>query len=68
MDEKTAVPGLYRSEKTGALINKDNKALEAYKKRRKAAKLLPTLETRMQALENLVQSLLARIETLETKE
>jgi hypothetical protein len=68
MDEKTSVPGLYRSEKTGALINKDNKSLEAYKKRKRAAILLPNLDTRVTALESLVQSLLDRIEILETKE
>jgi uncharacterized protein YceH (UPF0502 family) len=68
MDEKTSVPGLYRAENTGALINKDNKSLEAYRKRRKAAQLLPTLEARVEALENLVQKLLERVDTLETKE
>lgn len=34
MEHKTDVPGIYKNPATGALINKDNKALQAYKLRK----------------------------------
>jgi hypothetical protein len=34
MEHKTDVPGIYKNPDTGALINKDNKALQAYKLRK----------------------------------
>jgi len=43
METKTAVPGIYKVTE-GILINKDNEALEAYKKRKSRDKKLDALE------------------------
>lgn len=43
MEEKTQIPGIYRSAE-GVLINKDNDALAAYKKRKQKEKKINTLE------------------------
>lgn len=43
MEAKTAVPGIYKVTE-GILINKDNEALEAYKKRKSRDKKLDALE------------------------
>jgi hypothetical protein len=43
METKTAVPGIYKVTE-GILINKDNEALEAYKKRKGRDKKLDALE------------------------
>lgn len=42
-DKKTDVPGLYRTP-NGALINKDNDALNAYKKRKKRERAVETMQ------------------------
>jgi hypothetical protein len=43
METKTAVPGIYKVTE-GILINKDNEALEAYRKRKSRDKKLDALE------------------------
>ena len=43
METKTAVPGIYKVTE-GILINKDNEALEAYRKRKGRDKKLDALE------------------------
>lgn len=64
-DEKTTVPGVYRAKSTGALINKDNKALEAYKKRKQAARTVPILLKKIEEMEKVMSDMISRIERLE---
>ncbi len=66
-DEKTEVPGLFRANGTGALINKDSKALEAYRKRKQSAKMVPALEKRVQELEAELSDIKSRLLKLENK-
>jgi hypothetical protein len=67
MDQRTEVPGIFRNESTGALINKDNKSLEAYRKRRQTAKNIPLMEKRIANLEKMVSDLTIRLRALENK-
>jgi hypothetical protein len=67
MDARTEVPGIFRNEDTGALINKDNKSLEAYRKRRQTAKNLLVMEKRIAILEKMVSDLETRLRALENK-
>jgi hypothetical protein len=49
MDQKTNVPGIYKTD-TGALINKDNEALKAYKARKAKEKKFNVLEEEITTL------------------
>jgi hypothetical protein len=68
---KTAVPGLARDIKTGALINNDMNALAQYKARR--AQMLgqknenAQLMQRIEKMEAVIGHLVARIEELEKR-
>ena len=67
MDQRTEVAGIFRNEDTGALINKDNKSLEAYRKRRQAGKNVMQDRERIAFLEKLVSDLDTRLRALENK-
>ena len=67
MDQRTEIPGVFRNGDTGALINKDNKSLEAYRKRRKTAKNIPLMEERIASLEKTIGDLESRLRALENK-
>jgi peptidoglycan hydrolase CwlO-like protein len=51
MDTKTDVPGIYKSSE-GVLINKDNEALKAYKKRKEKERKIEELEQNVSAMKN----------------
>lgn len=57
MEHKTDVPGIYKNVATGALINKDNKALEAYKKRKLKENKLNAVEQDIADLKNDMQEI-----------
>jgi hypothetical protein len=54
--EKTEVPGIYK-ERDGILINRDNKALAAYKKRMKKEKAIDDMQIEMAELKNDLQEI-----------
>lgn len=54
--EKTEVPGVYK-ERDGILINKDNQALAAYKKRMKKEKAIDDMQIEMTELKNDIQEI-----------
>lgn len=56
MEKKTNVPGVYKVEE-GILINKDNAALEAYKKRKKKEQKMDTFYEEMVVLKNDMQEI-----------
>lgn len=64
MDQKTNIPGLFRTE-NNALINKDNGSLEAYRKKRHAARQVQDMSKQIQDLLLLVKHLEERIIKLE---
>ncbi len=49
MEQKTEIPGLYRDD-SGALINKDNKSLLMYKKRKEEVNRIGKLEKDIESL------------------
>jgi len=49
--EKTEVPGIYK-ERDGILINKDNDALAAYKKRMRKEKAIDEMQDELSELKN----------------
>jgi hypothetical protein len=51
MDTKTDVPGIYKSSE-GVLINKDNEALNAYKKRKEKERKIEALEQNVSEMKN----------------
>jgi len=51
MDTKTDVPGIYKSSE-GVLVNKDNDALKAYKKRKEKERKIEELEQNVSAMKN----------------
>lgn len=53
---KTDVPGLYRTS-DGALINKDNQALAAYKKRKHKEKRIEEMQSDIQSLKDDLQEI-----------
>ena len=55
-DQKTDIPGVYRSS-DGFLINKDNAALEAYRKKRNREKDLDTLTDDVKTLKEDMQEI-----------
>lgn len=57
MEHKTDVPGLYKNLTTGALINKDNKGLEAYRKRKLKESKFQMLENDITELKNDMQEI-----------
>lgn len=57
MEHKTDVPGIYKDVATGALINKDSKALEAYKKRKLKETKLNAVEQDIADLKNDMQEI-----------
>lgn len=54
--EKTEVPGLYRADK-GVLINKDNEALAAYKKRKKKERQVDEMQVDIDTLKSDIQEI-----------
>jgi len=57
MEHKTDVPGIFKNPVTGALINKDNKALQAYKKRKMKEQKLDIVERDIAGLKNDMQEI-----------
>jgi peptidoglycan hydrolase CwlO-like protein len=57
MEYKTDVPGIFKNPATGALINKDNKALDAYKKRKQKEQKLDMVEQDIAGLKNDMQEI-----------
>jgi len=55
-DQKTEVPGLYKVSE-GVLINKDNDALKAYKKRKAKERKIEALEEDVQSMKNDLQEI-----------
>ncbi len=49
--EKTEIPGVYK-ERDGILINRDNTALDAYKKRMRKEKAIDDMQVEMAELKN----------------
>ena len=56
MDRKTDMPGVYRTPE-GFLINKDNKALEAYKNRRNREREMDSLKDDVSSLKQDLQEI-----------
>lgn len=54
--EKTEVPGIYK-ERDGILINKDNQALAAYKKRMRKEKAIDDMQIEMAELKSDMQEI-----------
>lgn len=50
-------PDLVKDTKSGAILNTNVRALEAYRKQREKSSKVETLETRVQSLENTLQEL-----------
>lgn len=55
MEEQTNIPGLYKDKNTGAIINKDQASLSAYKKRKEMFRKIQNLEARIETLEKFIQ-------------
>jgi hypothetical protein len=55
--EQTEKSGLYRDKKTGAILNRDNRALEAYKKRKENANLVREHHEKIKNMEKSLSSL-----------
>lgn len=60
MSEKTEVPGIYK-ESRGVLVNKDNEALQKYKKKRQ---MLWQKDVRINTIEDRVEDLSKSIEEI----
>lgn len=54
--EKTEIPGLYRADK-GVLINKDNEALAAYKKRKRKERQVDEMQADIDTLKSDIQEI-----------
>lgn len=54
---KTPIEGIVRDD-TGALLNTDNKGLEAYKKRKKASQMVTELKDRVDTMETKIDMIL----------
>jgi hypothetical protein len=54
MEKKTEIPGLYKDESSGALINKNNEALHQYKKHKERDRKMKELEARIKRLEQII--------------
>lgn len=57
MEHKTDVPGIFKNPATGALINKDNKALQAYKLRKQKEVRFDMLEKDITVLKSDMQEI-----------
>lgn len=57
MQVKTEVEGIYRDLSTGALINKDQSALEAYKKIKKKNSEIEEMKAKLNSLESDISSI-----------
>lgn len=57
MEYKTDVPGIFKNPATGALINKDNKALDAYRKRKQKEQKLDMVEQDIASLKSDMQEI-----------
>lgn len=57
MEHKTDVPGIFKNPTTGALINKDNKALQAYKLRKQKEERFNMVEQDLAGLKNDMQEI-----------
>jgi hypothetical protein len=58
MEEKTNIPGLYKDRISGAIINKDDSSLIAYKKRKEMFRKIDSLESRIKHLEFMIEKLI----------
>lgn len=58
MEIKTDVAGVYKDINSGGLINKDNVALNAYKKQKDVYQRFKRIEDRLANLENKIDTLL----------
>jgi hypothetical protein len=54
-ENRTEIPGLYKDEQSGALINKDNASLLAYKKRKEMDRRIQSIEKRLEHVEKLLK-------------
>ena len=59
--EQTEKSGLYRDKKTGAIINRDNRALQAYKKRKENANRVREHDEKIKKMEQSLSSLESNI-------
>jgi len=57
MQQKTDVPGIFKDTTNGALINRDNKALQAYKLRKKKEMKIDQIEVEITGLKNDMQEI-----------
>ena len=64
MQVKTDIEGLYKDQESGGLINKDNEALQAYKKRKQRLRQTQTMELRIAKLEEEVSILKDKLNEL----
>lgn len=60
-DKKTDIPGFYKSSE-GALINKDNESLAAYKKRKQRDRQVETMQEELHTLKNDIAEIKALLE------
>lgn len=63
MDRKTEIPGIYKRSE-GVLINKDNDALAAYKKRRLKEKRLETISDEVASLKEDIEDIKSLLQQL----
>lgn len=54
MEIRTEIPGLYKDETTGAIINKNNDGLSQYKRRKLQDRKIIELEKRIETLEKII--------------
>lgn len=57
MQQKTDVNGIYKDTSNGALINKDNKGLQAYKMRKQKELKIGQIENELVCLKNDMQEI-----------
>ena len=55
---KTDIPGLYRDERSGAVINKDNAALASYKAKKRQVEEMKMLKNRVDNIEGKIDQIL----------
>ena len=60
MEIKTNINGVYKDSNSGGLINKDNAALNAYKKQKEIYKRFKQIEDKLKILENKIDFLLTK--------
>lgn len=55
--EKTDKPGLYRDLESGAIINRDLVSLEAYKKKKRQAEMISSLQDDIKEIKQILSQL-----------